>query len=278
MSGYAKVFVSIYDGSLVQNWKALVTFQQFIILCDARGVVDMTIDAISRRTGIPRELISDGVAALESPDPESRSPESDGRRIERLDAHRTWGWRLVNYAHYRRLMSLDERREYKREWMQQDREARQQKQVSKRPVDRRGQAWTDVDDVEPVSVSVSVSKPTTLSRRRTPSASDPQVKAFIDYAFQSFQERFREKLLIDGGKDGATVKRLLQTYPLARLCGLWDLFLASPDPFIARAGYSIGVFKSQVNKLVAARAVPTQELRGLALLQARERERQERQE
>jgi hypothetical protein len=77
------------------------------------------------------------------------------------------------------------------------------------------------------------------------------VKIFVDYAFQTFQKQFSDKLLIDGKKDGAIVKKLLGTYSLERLKGLWDVFMLSTDPFICQAGRSIGVFKTQINKLIS---------------------------
>lgn len=109
--GYAKIFASIYDGTLAEHWQALVTFQQLMILSNARGVVDMTPFSISRRTGIPLEIIEAGIAVLAAPDPRSRSKEADGRRIVLLDPDRDWGWRLVNHAYYRGLMSATDKKE-----------------------------------------------------------------------------------------------------------------------------------------------------------------------
>jgi len=86
----AKIFASMYDGTLASKgpWQALVTFQQLLILADAKGVVDMTIHAISRRTTVPLEIIREGILELEKPDHESRSPAEDGRRITRLSENR----------------------------------------------------------------------------------------------------------------------------------------------------------------------------------------------
>ena len=111
---YGKIFESIYDGTLAEDWRALITFQQMIILCDAEGIIDMTPTAIARRTGIPIEHIESGIKILENPDPYSRSPKKDGRRIERLDEHRAWGWSIVNHESYRNIKSVEEIREYKR--------------------------------------------------------------------------------------------------------------------------------------------------------------------
>jgi hypothetical protein len=112
---YGKIFTQIYDGSLVANWKALVTFQQFIVLSSPDGIVDMTPHAIGARTGIPFDIIAEGIAALEQPDPYSRSPECGGRRIQRLDEHRVWGWRIVNHDKYMKKRNFDEKRAYDRE-------------------------------------------------------------------------------------------------------------------------------------------------------------------
>lgn len=106
---YGKLFASIYDGSMYGHWQALVTFQQMICLANRDGVVDMTPAALSARTSIPLDIIQTGIAHLQLPDPESRSPECDGRRIETIDSHRSWGWRIVNYDHYRKLASMEDK-------------------------------------------------------------------------------------------------------------------------------------------------------------------------
>ena len=119
---YGKIFDSIYDGTLYGKWEALVTFQQFIVLSDADGTVDMTPMAISARTGIPREIIDKGIEVLEAPDPYTRTPGSDGVRIERLDEHRPWGWTIVNHEKYKRLQDSDTVREQTRERVRKHRE------------------------------------------------------------------------------------------------------------------------------------------------------------
>ena len=111
---YGKIFTQMYSGTLASKgpWQALVTFQQLIVLSDAQGIVDMTVDAISRVTTIPEEIIRIGIAALEAPDEGSRTPDEDGRRIVRLSETRDWGWQIVNYVKYRAIRSAEDRREY----------------------------------------------------------------------------------------------------------------------------------------------------------------------
>ncbi len=122
----------MYDGTLGTKgpWQALVAFQQLIILADKEGVVDMTPDALARRTTIPLEIIEKGIDALELPDPDSRSPDEEGRRIVRLSDDRSWGWRIVNYDHYRKLRSEEERREYHKLYARKRRASTKRQQVN----------------------------------------------------------------------------------------------------------------------------------------------------
>lgn len=123
---FGKIFESMYDGTLASDgpWQALVTFQQMIVLADQDGVVDMTASAIARRTSIPLEIIQLGVERLMAPDPESRTPDEDGRRITLVEDHRAWGWQIVNYAKYRDMRKAEDRREYLRIKQQESRSRR----------------------------------------------------------------------------------------------------------------------------------------------------------
>jgi hypothetical protein len=108
---YAKVFTQILDSSIAEHWQTRLVFEDFLKLCDLNGVVDMTRDAIARRTNVPLEIVKQGISELEKPDPHSRNPENEGRRIVRLDEHRDWGWLICNYEHYRNLVTEEQRRE-----------------------------------------------------------------------------------------------------------------------------------------------------------------------
>jgi hypothetical protein len=123
---YGKIFRQMYRGTLatVGPWEALVTFQQLIVLADQEGVVDMTIEAIVRETTIPMEIIRKGVDALEQPDPESRNPAEEGRRLVRLRDNSTWGWQIVNYNYYRKLKREEDRRDYHRQYYREKRRKR----------------------------------------------------------------------------------------------------------------------------------------------------------
>lgn len=82
----------------------------------------MTPSAISGRTGIPLEIVEQGIAILEQPDPHSRTPDEEGRRIVRVDEHRPWGWVLVNHGKYKDLKDAGEVRAQVRERVRRHRE------------------------------------------------------------------------------------------------------------------------------------------------------------
>ena len=77
----------------------------------------------------------------------------------------------------------------------------------------------------------------------------PDVKTFIDFYYNSFKEKFNTPPMIQGGKDGLTIKRLLKNNPLEELKELLLKMFESNDPFIIKSGYTLGVFQSQINKL-----------------------------
>lgn len=120
---YGKIFDSMYTGTLYGHWEAIVTFQQMIVLADADGMVDMTPQGMCGATSIPLEIILKGLEVLSAPDPYSRTPGSDGRRIELLDAHRPWGWHIVNHEKYKALQDADTVRAQNRERQRRHRES-----------------------------------------------------------------------------------------------------------------------------------------------------------
>ena len=120
---YGKLFESMFDGTLADNWEALVVFQQMVILCDADGRIDMTPIAMHRRTGIPLEIIKRGIAILVAPDAQSRTSIEEGRRIKLLDVQREWGWEIVNHKYYRSIATRADKQQRDRERMRELRES-----------------------------------------------------------------------------------------------------------------------------------------------------------
>lgn len=106
------MFNTVFDGSLYGKWPESAVWLTMLALCDKRGNVDMSFQAVAGRTGWPMDLLVRGIGALMQPDPASRSSSEDGRRLVALAEGRGWGWHVVNHAIYRekaRLMAKSDR-------------------------------------------------------------------------------------------------------------------------------------------------------------------------
>lgn len=99
--GYTPAFASLYTGTLYGKWPTAPVWASLLPLVDSRGQIEMTHEAIAGMTGWPIDLLRQGIAELEKPDPGSRSGAEEGRRLVRLDPARAWGWRVVNVQKYR---------------------------------------------------------------------------------------------------------------------------------------------------------------------------------
>jgi len=98
------VFLKILDSSIAEDFTVRHIFEDFLKLCNHKtGIVDMTRQALARRLNVPMEILNGCIEKLEASDPNSRDDEYDGRRLERLDEHRDWGWKILNWEKYESL-------------------------------------------------------------------------------------------------------------------------------------------------------------------------------
>lgn len=144
---YGKIFDSFFDSSIMDEpLHVRYALQCLIGLADAEGFVDMTVTALARRIGLSVEQTQDAIERLSSPDPLSRSSAEEGRRL--VPIRDSYGWKLVNYEHYRAMAKESDRREYMRRYMAEYRS----KEPSKPPVNKRKQPLAKVKTAR-VSVS-----------------------------------------------------------------------------------------------------------------------------
>jgi hypothetical protein len=126
---FAKVFGQIFDSSIAEDYNCRRMFMDLLVLADSTGAVDMTTEAIARRTNVPVEEVVKYVKELCQPDKKSRSKLEEGKRLIPLDSNRDWGWQIVNYTHYRKIRDEAARREYFRDKQREHR--KKQKQLVK---------------------------------------------------------------------------------------------------------------------------------------------------
>jgi antitoxin component of RelBE/YafQ-DinJ toxin-antitoxin module len=136
---FAKVFGQIFDSSIAEDYNCRRMFMDLLVLADPDGVVDMTLEAIARRTNVPIEEVTRYIKDLCQPDPTSRSRMEEGKRLVLIARNRAWGWQIVNYEHYRKIKDEEARRAYFRDAKRKQRKVYKSQRHS---VDKNGQILT----------------------------------------------------------------------------------------------------------------------------------------
>jgi hypothetical protein len=144
MAGYTKLFSSILASTVWrEDADTRLVWITLLAMADKHGVAEGSVPGLADFARVPVENTRRALAKLAAPDPDSRSQEHEGRRIQSVDG----GWLLLNHAKYRERLNLDERREYKRLKEAQYR-AEASVDTAWTNVDKRGQSWTGVDAVD----------------------------------------------------------------------------------------------------------------------------------
>jgi len=111
MAGYTKLFNSILYSTIWQEPnETKILWITLLAMSDQYGEVHASIPGLAKMAGITLQECQDALGRLLAPDPFSRTPDNEGRRIEPVEG----GWLLLNHAKYRGLMSVEERKEYNR--------------------------------------------------------------------------------------------------------------------------------------------------------------------
>ena len=118
---FVKLFTQILDSSIADDRKLRHFFTDLLLCADCKGYIIMTPSAIARRIGASVEEVEWGIAELEKPDPNSKTKEDKGKRIEPLGKS-GYGWRILNYETYRALKDADQMREATRRRVNRHRE------------------------------------------------------------------------------------------------------------------------------------------------------------
>jgi hypothetical protein len=108
---FTKLFSSILDSTIWQEAaETRLVWITMLAMADRAGEVHASVPGLAKRAGVTLQQCEAALQCLTSPDPYSRTPEFEGRRIAAIDG----GWTLLNHAKYRQLLSIEERREYNR--------------------------------------------------------------------------------------------------------------------------------------------------------------------
>lgn len=109
MSGYyTKLFSSITESTIWSEPDYVrVLWITMLSKADQHGRVWASIPGLAHLARISNELCEEALNKLLSPDPYSRTPDHEGRRIEKIDG----GWRLLNHGKYREIKDSEDLKE-----------------------------------------------------------------------------------------------------------------------------------------------------------------------
>jgi hypothetical protein len=110
---YGKIFASMFTGSMMgagSHVHAVMTYA--VSNADERGYVELNPTLLAVLIGDPLERMEDAIAYLCRPDPHSRTPDENGRRLVREGQ---FLYHIVNYEKYRSARDKEARRQQNRE-------------------------------------------------------------------------------------------------------------------------------------------------------------------
>lgn len=85
----------------------------------------------------------------------------------------------------------------------------------------------------------------------TKKAPNPDVKKIIDYFRESYAKKHDAEYLVSWEKDGAIIVRLLKAHKADDVYKLIDRFMTENDEWVNKAGRTIGILSTQVNRLIS---------------------------
>jgi hypothetical protein len=138
--GYTPLFDTMLTGTLYGRWPHTGIWACLLSRASREGFIDETPQALAAAIGVPVETLMACIRDFMDPDPDSRSPEQEGRRLALIQEHRSWGWRIVNHGKYRekaRKKSFDESRTTSGDDAERKRNERASREVPRSPDESR---------------------------------------------------------------------------------------------------------------------------------------------
>lgn len=110
---YTKLFEQILDSTIwCEPDSTRVVWITMLAMADRDGLVLAAVPGLAKRANVALEACEAALERFQQPDKHSRTPDHEGRRIERVQG----GWRLLNHAKYRELLGSEAERARKRDW------------------------------------------------------------------------------------------------------------------------------------------------------------------
>ena len=141
MHGYAKVFQSMYTGSMYGAGIHVFAVWGWILAHkDENGLVEVNAQLVANELGGVAQQVEEAITYLCAPDPNSRTPEQEGRRLLKVSQ---FGYQVVNNEKYRDRGGS--RAEYWRQWRAQERQGATVAQRCAQPMSTQTETKTETE-------------------------------------------------------------------------------------------------------------------------------------
>jgi len=117
---FTKLFSSITASTIwCEDANTRIVWITMLSMADRKGRIFASVPGLAHMARVPTEACREAIAKFLSPDPDSRTPDYEGRRIEVIEG----GWRLLNYEKYRAVRDEESIKESKRRYINERRAA-----------------------------------------------------------------------------------------------------------------------------------------------------------
>lgn len=109
---YGKCFASMYEGSMMGKGPEVFAVWPYVLAnASDEGFVELNPFLVGVKIGMKTEEVKGVIEEFLSPDPQSRSKELEGRKLEKLGE---FLYRIVNHGYYRAIRNAEDRKEQNR--------------------------------------------------------------------------------------------------------------------------------------------------------------------
>ena len=180
MPNYTKLFNSIVTSTIwTEDDKTRIVWITMLAMSDQNGEVHASIPGLARVAGVTLEDCELAIGKLLSPDPYSRTPDNQGRRIAPIDG----GWELLNHRKYRMMASKED--EKRSNAIRQERFRSRHASVtdSNGPITHHNGRITEIRDIADTEVKVDSDSDSDSEKKKktTPKPSPAALDGFVEF-------------------------------------------------------------------------------------------------
>lgn len=203
-------------------------------LCERDGKVFSSLPGLAGLARVSREEIEDAINYLSSPDPDSNTPDFEGRRIEKIED----GWIILNYAKFRSKAAK----------LSHDAAAAERMKNHRDVVNRVSPRKPSVSPEANVKANAGSQDIAAKPKKPRPAPTTEHQK-LIQYFTDRWQKKYNSPYAFSA-KDAAHIKWILLTVfqDVVVASKIIDVYFADNDRFIADHCHPLGLLRSNFNK------------------------------